>query len=255
MGPEHSTNRGRRSRRGGKRPRALPARECVRKGCGRRYRPSRSNQRYCQDVDCLREVKRWRAVERQQRWRERPEVREKRRLSEKARRARRCASGQRRVRGDAGEARGEGPVCGRPGCFEPPARSERTKARYCGPDCRHVMRRVRDRERKWRLRLMKRMRAQKRRRAARERGAALAASVSGKRRGLRASTAGPAPAHVAASSPIDPSPVAGYASAPQGRASDDGAGAQTIRADRSETGEDAPDGGDAVRMDGRARPP
>jgi hypothetical protein len=42
-----------------------------------------------------------------------------------------------------------GPICDRPGCYEPPATSPRNPARYCGPTCRHALHNVLDRERKW----------------------------------------------------------------------------------------------------------
>ena len=38
---------------------------CLRKGCGRKYQPRRWNQRYCQDPECLRLVRRWQAARRQ----------------------------------------------------------------------------------------------------------------------------------------------------------------------------------------------
>ncbi len=46
----------------GRRPRA---RMCLRKGCGRKYQPRRWNQRYCQDPECQRQVRRWQAAQRQ----------------------------------------------------------------------------------------------------------------------------------------------------------------------------------------------
>ena len=45
-----------------RRPRARP---CLNKNCGREYQPRRWNQRYCQDPECLREVRRWLAAQRQ----------------------------------------------------------------------------------------------------------------------------------------------------------------------------------------------
>ena len=42
-----------------------------------------------------------------------------------------------------------GPICDRPGCYEPPVTSPRNRARYCGPACRHAVHNVLDRERKW----------------------------------------------------------------------------------------------------------
>jgi hypothetical protein len=50
-----------------RRPRA---RSCLNKGCGRKYQPRRWNQRYCQAPECLREVRRWLAAQRQARRRE-----------------------------------------------------------------------------------------------------------------------------------------------------------------------------------------
>jgi hypothetical protein len=50
-----------------RRPRARP---CLNKKCGRDYQPQRWNQRYCQDPECLREVHRWQAAQRQAKHRE-----------------------------------------------------------------------------------------------------------------------------------------------------------------------------------------
>ena len=50
-------------------------RVCPRKGCGAVYTPRTGNQRYCQDQQCLQEVRRWQADRRQKRRRLRPEVR------------------------------------------------------------------------------------------------------------------------------------------------------------------------------------
>jgi hypothetical protein len=46
----------------GRRPRA---RTCLRKGCERKYHPRSWNQRYCQEPECLRQVRRWQAARRQ----------------------------------------------------------------------------------------------------------------------------------------------------------------------------------------------
>jgi hypothetical protein len=45
-----------------RRPRARP---CLNKNCGCVYQPRRWNQRYCQDPECLREIRRWLAAQRQ----------------------------------------------------------------------------------------------------------------------------------------------------------------------------------------------
>jgi hypothetical protein len=46
----------------GRRPRP---RMCLRKGCGQKYQPRCWNQRYCQDPECQRQVRRWQAARRQ----------------------------------------------------------------------------------------------------------------------------------------------------------------------------------------------
>jgi hypothetical protein len=43
-------------------------------------------------------------------------------------------------------------LCDRPGCYESPLKSVRNPARYCGRACRQAVRRVLERERKWRSR-------------------------------------------------------------------------------------------------------
>jgi len=135
-------------------------RVCLRKGCGRRYTPRRWNQRYCQDPECLREVKRWQARQRQRRRRASPQGRQQHRHAERARRREAKARGQTpaarspdRARGHVGENSSD-VFCGRTGCYEPPRASLRTPACYCSVVCRTAVRRVRDRERKWLSRTM-----------------------------------------------------------------------------------------------------
>lgn len=130
-------------------------RVCFRKGCGRRYTPRRWNQRYCQDPECLREVRRWQARQRQRRRRASPQGRQQHRQAERARRREAKARGKTpprrstdRARGHAGE-KSSYLFCGRTGCYEPPRPSLRTPACYCTAACRTAVRRVRDRERKW----------------------------------------------------------------------------------------------------------
>ncbi|MFN5283740.1 MAG: ATP-binding protein [Planctomyces sp.] len=62
-----STHRPRKSR--------FRQRVCPRKGCEAVYTPRSGNQRYCQDQQCLQEVRRWQAARRQKQRRLRPEVR------------------------------------------------------------------------------------------------------------------------------------------------------------------------------------
>lgn len=153
----------RRRRRRARRPRL---RTCHRKGCRRRYLPVRRNQRYCGDPVCRRLLRRWQAAKRQRKRRATPDGQKKHRDEERERRRHRRPRGDRPERerspsseprrkpprGHAGRHTRHGPICDRPGCWEPPRPSVRTKARYCGDECRIAVRRVVDRERKWRLR-------------------------------------------------------------------------------------------------------
>ncbi|MFO0060498.1 MAG: hypothetical protein ACK57O_06445, partial [Planctomyces sp.] len=50
-------------------------RVCPRKGCEAVNTPRTGNQRYCQDQQCLQEVRRWQATRRQKQRRLRPDVR------------------------------------------------------------------------------------------------------------------------------------------------------------------------------------
>jgi hypothetical protein len=66
-----------------RRPRARP---CLNKGCGRKYQPQRWNQRYCQDPECLREVRRWLAAQRQAKRRADDDAKAEHAQAERARR-------------------------------------------------------------------------------------------------------------------------------------------------------------------------
>jgi len=129
---------------------------CLRKGCGCKYMPRCWNQRYCQDPDCQREVRRWQAAQRQARHRQDAEVKAQHAAAERVRRERAKASSQPAKREEVTTARGHAAkvffqICW-PGCYEPPANSIRNPARYCCADCRQAVRNVLDRERKWRSR-------------------------------------------------------------------------------------------------------
>ncbi len=72
-------------------PRRPRVRMCLRKGCGRRYRPRRWNQRYCQEPECLRQLRRWQAAQRQARRRQDEAIKAKHAMAERVRRQRaRC---------------------------------------------------------------------------------------------------------------------------------------------------------------------
>ena len=136
---------------------------CLRKGCGRIFHPLRWNQRYCQDPDCLRLVRRWQAAKRQRLRRSRPEIRQARAAAARQRRIRRgeeCRAppeerAASRVESEETEAawsrrkKNFASFCDRPGCYAAPRPSCRCTSRYCSDECRQAMRKVCDRERKW----------------------------------------------------------------------------------------------------------
>jgi hypothetical protein len=66
----------------GRRPRP---RICLRKGCGRTYQPQSWNQRYYEEPQCQREVRRWQAARRQARRRQHADVKDQHAQAEKAR--------------------------------------------------------------------------------------------------------------------------------------------------------------------------
>lgn len=139
-------------------PRRPRTRICLRKGCGRMYQPRRSNQRYCQDPECLRLVRRWQAGKRQAKRRQDDAAKAKHAEAERARRQRATSSQASKppevavARGHAAKIFPPTPMCNRPGCHEPVAKSGRNQPRYCCSACREAVRQVRDREHKWRIR-------------------------------------------------------------------------------------------------------
>lgn len=143
-------------------PLAFPARICLRKGCAAAYDPRRWNQRFCQQPECQRLVRRWQAAKRQRDRRSRPEVREARAAAARQQRAecaaRRCASAECVAEVPAEPATPAAwsrskplpeDFCDRPGCYEPCQTVGARPTRYCGEACREVLRRARDRERKY----------------------------------------------------------------------------------------------------------
>ena len=142
----------------------FPPRICLRKDCGRIFDARCWNQRYCQDPECLRLVRRWQAAKRQQLRRRQPEVRNQRATAARETRQRRTRPDPRPlpvpepvapvVTPDPPVAwsrskKNPGPICDRVGCYESPRPSCRCPAHYCSHECRDAMQRVRDRERKW----------------------------------------------------------------------------------------------------------
>ena len=143
----------------------FPLRPCHRKGCPHRFVPHRWNQRYCREPDCLLLLHRWQGAKRQQRRRNRTEVRQQHADAERQRRIRQRAEAHARPtersaqtseaptpRAWSRSKKNLGECCDRPGCFEPRRPSRHVPSRYCGDTCRQASRRVRDRERKWKKR-------------------------------------------------------------------------------------------------------
>lgn len=134
-----------------------PIRLCFRKNCGNCFRPNCWNQRYCQQPHCLREVRRWFAAKRQRRRRASATCRQEHAQAERQRRSRKkrqAASQETATTTPQGRAWSRSRIfhedfCDRPGCYEPRRTSPRAPAKYCGDDCRQAVRRVLDRERKW----------------------------------------------------------------------------------------------------------
>lgn len=91
------------SRASTRRPRA---RTCLRKGCGRKYWPKRCNQRYCQDAECSRLVRRWQAARRQAKRRQAAKAKAEHAASQRARRERAKAAVQAPRSPDVRPARG-----------------------------------------------------------------------------------------------------------------------------------------------------
>jgi len=151
VGSHHDTANGRR-RASPRRPRP---RLCLRKGCGRKYTPQCWNQRYCQDPECLRLVRRWQAAKRQAKRRQNDDVKAQQAKSQRARRQRAKSPPQPLQKPEVVAARGHAakiifptPFCDRPGCYEPPLKLGRNQAKYCCRACCQAVHRTRERERK-----------------------------------------------------------------------------------------------------------
>ena len=149
-------------------------RTCHRRRCGRVFLPRQWNQRYCQQPECLRELRRWQATKRQRQRRSQPVVRQQHAHAERQRRSRQREQGSVRQTGEPpGKSALPAPIdvsegsawsrsakipekfCDRPGCFREVRPSHRAPARYCSDECRQAVRRVSDRERKFKDRRKK----------------------------------------------------------------------------------------------------
>lgn len=149
----------------------FPPRTCLRQDCNCVFLPGHWNQRYCREPDCARRLRRWQAAKRQRNHRSDPENRRKHAEAERQRRRRRREVDRVRIavsspcshtsNRDFAEpvlrawSRSEtipDNFCDRPGCYKPVRPSCRAPAHYCSDECRQAMRRVLERERKYKWR-------------------------------------------------------------------------------------------------------
>jgi len=147
---------------GSERPHRPPwarARRCLLKGCGHWFLPSRPQCRYC-SASCQQSARRWRRWRAQQKYRSTAHGKSHR--CQQARRYRQRLRSRprsppaRRPEGKRLPKKGqESPLrpCDRPGCYVLfPLGCPSNPRRFCCPLCRRALRRVLDREFRWRRR-------------------------------------------------------------------------------------------------------
>jgi hypothetical protein len=143
-------------------------RRCLLKGCERRFWPKRPQARYCSDV-CQQAARRWRRWQSSQRYRTTEQGQEQRRQQSRRYRERlrqreaasavedQSREGQRPASSCADFATRP---CARPGCYEVfPVAAEASHRRFCSVACRLALRRVLDREARYRARRRRQRRA------------------------------------------------------------------------------------------------
>ena len=136
-------------------------RRCLLKGCERLFWPRRPQARYCSE-GCQQAARRWRRRQANQRYRASDQGRERRR--DQSRRYRQRLHERRSTSADvAAQREGQRPAspsedsltrrCERPGCYELfPVTHEHSSQRFCSLACRLALRRVLDRESRYRAR-------------------------------------------------------------------------------------------------------
>jgi hypothetical protein len=134
-------------------------RRCLLKGCGQPFHPTHPLCRYCSEA-CTEEARRWSQWRANQRYRASEQGRARRR--EQSRRWRVLARQRREAacptasEGYQKEPPGEEFCCSRPGCYERFRRSRRSPLKkFCSFLCRQALRRVLQRERRWRRRCLR----------------------------------------------------------------------------------------------------
>jgi hypothetical protein len=168
LGP-HQRCRKPRASQGAAQPRQ---RLCLLKGCEQPFRPTCPQARYC-SPECRVEARRWRQRRASERYRRTTNGRKKRQAQ--SRRYRSSGASARRAEAartsllstsdpqcasDVQPREGQRPAtesgffcCDRPGCEEHFPRPHLTSTRrFCSPSCRQALRRVIERERRWRRR-------------------------------------------------------------------------------------------------------
>ena len=133
---------------------------CLLKGCEQSFQPTHPQARYC-TADCRAAARRWRCWRASRIYRASEEGQARRREQSQRYRERRRER-QAEAEPEAAEPReGQRPAtlfekscCARPGCYELFERSCRSPLQnFCGCLCRKALRRVRQREARWRQRL------------------------------------------------------------------------------------------------------
>ena len=155
------------ARQGARRPRQ---RRCLLKGCEKRFRPTHPQARYC-SPECRAAARRWRRWRASRQYRRTASGQEKRQAQSRRYRCR-CAERKRAAEAQvahpaepetacdceippcegqrAADNSGDS-CCDRPGCEERFTPSTRSPCRrFCSPACRQALRRVIERERRWR---------------------------------------------------------------------------------------------------------
>jgi len=135
---------------------------CLLKGCGCWFRPKCPLSRYC-SAGCRGEARRWAKRRAAERYRQTEKGKAARREQATARRRRRKEQrtefrGSPPSVGDHNECH-QGFICARPGCYERVIPTDRSPLKkYCSHECYMAMRRVVERERRWRERMHERQR-------------------------------------------------------------------------------------------------
>ena len=173
MGPTPACRKSR-ARQGARRPRERP---CLLKGCEKPFRSSHPQARYC-SPECRAAARRWRQKRDRRKYRQNPKGRQKRRAQSQRYRCR-CAERRQAAEAQAAFAQaavlaaaeshhtspvpareGQHPAgafdffrCERPGCYEWFIRTSHSPCqKFCSHSCRQALRRVIERERRWRQR-------------------------------------------------------------------------------------------------------